>query len=327
MREDAEAGARRVDERAVEAVELRRERGSVRLDDRDVAPPHRREVRAQLARAVRIDLDRRHVAAQRAGLAARRGAEVEDALAVLRADAQRRELGAAALRPDPPVGDREVVDPLDAVRARDVGRLRSRRRLPGDEPHDRLERLVHRPHERERAVRAEDADERLVDPVRVALLQRAVGQRVEQRPDPVGDPPHHGVRERHGALEPRPADELDRLVHRGVRRGVGVAELVRAEPQRRAHGRIELAHRPLAERVDRVVERPDALDGAIREPLRERALALVEPLRRGAEGAVGVRVLLEDAQQDFVRGAPRGRDAHVRQTKIAQFIASRSQAR
>ncbi len=175
--------------------------------------------------------------------------------------------------------------------------------------------------------RTEHADERLVDPVRVALLQRAVGERVEQRPDPVGEPPHHGVRERHGTLEPRAADELDRLVRRRVRRRVGVAELVRAEPQRRAHRRIELAHRPLAERVDRVIERAHTLHGAVREPLRERALALVEPLRRGAEGAVGVRVLLEDAEEDFVRGAPRGRDAHVRQTKIAQPIASRSQPR
>ena len=111
------------------------------------------------------------------------------------------------------------------------------------------------------------------------------GSDVEQRRDPVGEPAHHGVRERHGALEPGAADELDRLVRGRMRRGVGVAELVRAEPQRRAHGRIELAHRPLAERLDRVVERPHALHGAVREPLRERALALVEPLARRVRNA------------------------------------------
>ena len=51
LREDAETRARRVDERAVEAVELRRQRRPVRLDDRDVGAAHRREVLAQLARA------------------------------------------------------------------------------------------------------------------------------------------------------------------------------------------------------------------------------------------------------------------------------------
>ena len=43
----------------------------------------------------------------------------------------------------------------------------------------RFERLVHRAHQLERAVATEDADERLVDPVRVALLERPVGERVE----------------------------------------------------------------------------------------------------------------------------------------------------
>ena len=86
------------------------------------------------------------------GLAAGRGAEVEHALAVLRADDEAGELRAAALRPDPPLGDGELVDALDAVRAGDVGRLGAERRLAADEPHDRLERLVHRPHQRERVV-------------------------------------------------------------------------------------------------------------------------------------------------------------------------------
>ena len=75
-----------------------------------------------------------------------------------------------------------------------------------------------------------------------------------------------------------------------------------------------------------MVERPHALDGAVREPLRERALALVEPLGRAAERAVGIGVLLEDAQQHLVRGAAARAD-HVRQTKIAQPITARSQRR
>src|SRR6266403_722441 len=80
-----------------------------------------------------------------------------------------------------------------------------------------------------------------------------------------------------------------------MRCGLGVAGLVRAEAQSGTHRRIELAHRP---------------DGAVRESLCEGALAVVETPGGGAKRAVGVRVLLEDAQQDFVHGAPRRRDAH-----------------
>ena len=101
------------------------------------------------------------------------------------------------------------------------------------------------------------------------------------------------------------AHELHRLVRGRVRRGIGVPELVRAEAQRRPHRWIELAHRTLAERLDRVVERAHALHRAVRQPLRECAFAVVEALRRGAERAIRVRVLLEDAQQDLVRRAPR----------------------
>ena len=97
-----------------------------------------------------------------------------------------------------------------------------------------------------------------------------------------------------------------------MRRCVGIADLVRAETQRRAYGRIELAHRTLAERVDRIVERTHALHCTVGEPLRERALALVEAFRSCAEHTVGVGVLFEDAQQHLVRYATRGRDGHQR---------------
>ncbi len=195
---------------------------------------------------MRVELDRGHLAAELRRLPARRRAQVEHALAVLRADGEPDELRAAALRPDQPVGDGEVVDALDAIRPGNVGRLGARRRVSLDKADDRLERLVHRPHQRERVGGAEVAHPDVVDPVGIGLLQRAVGQAVEQRPDALGEPPHDRVRERHGALEACAADELDRLVRRCVRRRVRVPELVRAEAERRAHRRVELAHRPLA---------------------------------------------------------------------------------
>ena len=83
LREDAKARARRIDERAIEAVELRRQRRAVRLDDCDVGAPHPREVLPQLARPGRVDLDRGHLSAQLPALPAGSGAEVEHTLAVL----------------------------------------------------------------------------------------------------------------------------------------------------------------------------------------------------------------------------------------------------
>ena len=255
-----------------------------------------------------------------------RRAEIEHALPVPRADTEAGELRAAALRPDPPVRHERLVHALDAVRAGNVRLLRAGRRLAAHEPDDRLERLVHRPHQRERAVAPSTR-------TNVSWIQSGYdsfsgpsGSESRSGRIPSDEPPHHRVRERDRPLEPRAADELDRLVDRRVRRGVGVAELVGAEPQRRAHRRVELPHRPPPERLDRVVERPHALHRAVGEPLGERALALVEALGSAAEGAVGVRVLLEHAQQHLVRGAPRGTD-HERQTKIAQPITARSQRR
>src|SRR5207253_8880077 len=88
-------------------------------------------------------------------------------------------------------------------------------------------------------------------------------------------------------------------------------ELVRAEPQRGTHRRVELADRPTAERLDRVVERAYPLHGAVREPLRERAVATIERRGGGAERAVRVRVVLEDAHHRLVRRAAGRGDAHV----------------
>ena len=64
----------------------------------------------------------------------------------------------------------------------------------------------------------------------------------------------------------------------------------------------------LPELLDPEVERAHALHRAVGEPLRERAVAVVEPFDGARERAVGVGLLLEDAQNDVERGAARGRD-------------------
>ncbi len=114
-------------------------------------------------------------------------------------------------------------------------------------------------------------------PVGIRELERALGQRVDQLAEPFRQAAHDGIRERDGALETRATDQLDALVHGRVRGdGVEVGKLVRADPQRGQHRRIELAHRPAAQRVDAVVEHPDALHRAVGDALGERAVALVE---------------------------------------------------
>jgi len=90
--EDAETRARSVDERAVEPEKLGRQRRAVGLDDGHVRGAHRGEVRAQLARTVRIDLHRGDLAPELPRLPARRGAEVEHTLAVTGADDETHEL-------------------------------------------------------------------------------------------------------------------------------------------------------------------------------------------------------------------------------------------
>src|SRR5439155_3498017 len=147
-REDAEARARGVDKRAVVAGQLGRQREPVRLDDRDVQRTEPQDVLLQLARAAVVELDRRHLAGEHRRLAAGRGAEVEHALALTRPHYEPGELRAAALRPDPSFVDRDLVDPVDAVRARDVGRLA--RWVASDQAHNRLLRLVVRAHQVER---------------------------------------------------------------------------------------------------------------------------------------------------------------------------------
>ncbi len=143
------------------------------------------------------------------------------------------------------------------------------------------------------------------------LVGRGLGQCRENAFELEREPAQHRVRERDGALEAGAADELDRLVHRRVARyRIEVAKLVGAEPQRRPHRCIELRDGSPADRLERVVERADALHGAEGDSLRERAVPSVEALGRAAEHAVGVGLLLEDAAHDLVGRDARGRDAH-----------------
>ena len=109
-REHAEAGARCVDERPVESRQLGRERTPVRVDDGDVVGPEPAGILLELARPGLVHLDRDDLAGQHRRLAARGGAEVEDALAGLGADAQPGELRAATLRPNLAVFQGFLVD-------------------------------------------------------------------------------------------------------------------------------------------------------------------------------------------------------------------------
>ena len=128
---------------------------------------------------------------------------------------------------------------------------------------------------------------------------------------PERESPQDGIREFHRSLEPGCAHELHRLAHgRICGNRIQVAELVCADPQSGADRRIELAHGTAANLLEHVVERACPLHCPVRDPLRERAVARVQAGGRTGEGAVGVRVLLEDAQDDVVRDSA-GRCDHV----------------
>ncbi len=187
---------------------------------------------------------------------------------------------------------------VDAVRVRDVRRVAVD--LAADEPHDRLRRIVLGAHERECVLFPPLPPPGLGDPVGIGMGESSL------RGSPCGkvperEPPQDGVRELHGPFQPRLADELHGLAHRRIGGDrIQVGELVGADPESGAHRRVELAHRAAADLLERVVERADALDGAVGDPLGQRAVALVEAGGGGCESAVGVGVLLEDAEDDVV---------------------------
>ena len=173
-------------------------------------------------------------------------------------------------------------------------RIRRSVDLARDEPDDGRAGLVLRTHEFPRTVRPELLPPGLRDPVRIRVRERRlgrrrVGQRLDERADPVREPAEHGVRERHRPLETGTSHELDRLVHRGVARDpVDERELIRAEAKRSPHGSIESRDASSAERLDRVVERPGALDRAVRRAA-GRARDRVRPARRPPSGERGPR--------------------------------------
>ena len=226
------------------------------------------------------------------------------------------ELRAAALRPDASLGDRVLVDAVDDPGA-GHDRVFPALDRAADEADGGLGLLVLRRHQRPGLVGAELAPPRLGDPVRVGvpeggLARRRLGQRLAVGASPVGQPSQDRVRERDRALQPRAADELDGLVDRRVaRHPVEERELVRAEPEGGTHRRVELADGAAADGLDRVVERPAALDGAVGEAAGERPVAPVEPLGGRAERPVRIGAVLEDPADDRERrAAGRGDGAH-----------------
>ena len=134
------------------------------------------------------------------------------------------------------------------------------------------------------------------------LCGACLRQSVEERRDPLGEPAKYRVGERHGALEPRTAHELDRLVDRRVAcDAFHEPELVRTEAKGGSHGCVETVDAASAERLDRMVERPDPLDGAEGESLRQRSITLVELGSGATKRAICVRTVLEHALEDVER--------------------------
>ena len=112
--------------------------------------------------------------------------------------------------------------------------------------------------------------------------------------------------------KPRVADELDDLVDHGVRRSLAPGDLVAGDPKRGQHGRVEVARGPAPEQVDPVVDRADALNRAVGDPLGERPVAWVETGGGGRHRPVRVRLVLEDPAHHLVgRGAGGRRHARI----------------
>ena len=154
--EDAEARARRVDERAVEAAKLGRERRARRRRRRGRSSRRAARAFASSSRA-RPSCFSTATTSPASCVALPPGAAQRSSVrSPSRAPtASAGEVRAAALRPDPPFGERLLVDARDAVGAGNVRRLAVD--LAADEPDDGLARLVLRAHERERGVAPEVA--------------------------------------------------------------------------------------------------------------------------------------------------------------------------
>ena len=113
-------------------------------------------------------------------------------------------------------------------------------------------------------------------------------------------------------VRPRLLRQLDAFGHSRAVRCVHEEQLVQAEAQRGKHRRVELLERAPGERLQHPVERRLHLDGSVREPHRESAIARRELCAAGLtpKRAIRVRALLEDAPHDLVRATASGCRAH-----------------
>jgi hypothetical protein len=106
--------------------------------------------------------------------------------------------------------------------------------------------------------------------------------------------------------------QLDALRHgRVVGDAVEEEQLVEAEAQRRGDGRVELADGP-GERGDVVIERAEALDGAVRELTGKGPVAADEVPGLRVQGAVCVGALLGHPPEDGEGGQAGRRDGRAR---------------
>src|SRR4029079_11253173 len=134
-------GARRVHEPSIEAVESAREFPPIRMDDLDVRRAEPTGALIALAPPRLVHLDGRDVAGEHRRLAPGCRAEIERALALPRADREPDELRRRALRPDPTVVQRGLVDTRDVPGTGDLG-IRRALDLSPNQPDDRGRGLV-----------------------------------------------------------------------------------------------------------------------------------------------------------------------------------------
>ena len=101
------------------------------------------QVLGELAGAAVVELHRSDLAGQHRRLTAGRGAEIERSIALLGSDSQPGKLRGGALRPDPAIRERPLVDPVDTPCARDL-RIGHSIELAANETDHRRRRLVQR---------------------------------------------------------------------------------------------------------------------------------------------------------------------------------------
>ena len=191
-----------------------------------------------------------------------------------------RRTAPSSTRPSGQRGRRRATRPAAAPRGR-RGAMRSVLARSGG-----LGRLVVGRHQRPRGVGAERVEPELGDPARVRVAQRAasagvaVGQRGHERGRLARRPPQDGVdeaarRAATRAWRARPTRRRRRAA------GTRSRNTSWSSPSRSAASTAGSSRwtRRLGERLDHVVERRAALDDAVREPHRERAVARVERRR------------------------------------------------